>query len=181
MTQTQAADRQAGPRRPLRLEPPGTVRLTGRGAVAALFAACLFGLLIASWTGWSALGNAFFVMSCGLVAFYTRPSGLRSVIVCPPLAFFTAAVCVEVITAPDTFSAAAGLLVTLATSAPWLFTGTALVIAIAFARGYRPRRPAITETPVVANLIEAARDARPSWSGRVRRRLRRRLPGKQAA
>ncbi len=170
MTQTRGTGRQAGPRPPLRLEPPGTLRLTGRGAVAALFAACLLGLLIASWTGWSALGNAFFVMSCGLVASYTRASGLRAVIVCPPLAFFAAAICVELITAPDTFSAATGLLVTLATSAPWLFTGTALVIAIAFGRGYRPRLPAITETPVIANLLEAVRDARPSRSGRVRRR-----------
>ena len=170
MTQTRAADRQGGPRPPLRLEPPGTVRLTGRGAVAALFAACLFGLLIASWTGWSAVGNAFFVMSCGVVASYTRPSGLRAVVVSPPLAFFTGAVCVELVTAPDTFSAAAGLLVTLATSAPWLFTGTALVIAIAFGRGYRPKLPAPTKMPVIANLLEAVRDTRPSRSGRVRRR-----------
>ena len=170
MTQTRDAARQSGPRPPLRLEPPGTMRLTGRGAVAALFAACVFGLLIASWTGWSALANAFFVMSCGLVASYTRPSGLRAVIVSPPLAFFTGAVCVELITAPDTFSAATGLLVTLATSAPWLFTGTALVIVIAFGRGYRPRLPALTEMPVIANLLEAVRDARPSRSGRVRRR-----------
>ncbi len=63
-----------------------------------------------------------------------------------------------------------GLLVTLATSAPWLFTGTALVIVIAFARGYRPRLPALTEMPAIANLLEAVRDARPSRSGRVRRR-----------
>ncbi len=170
MTQTRAAARQAGPQQPPRLHPPGTVRLTGLGAVAALFAACLFGLLIAYWTGWSALGNAFFLMSCGLVASYTRPSGLRAVVVSPPLAFFTGAVCVELVTAPDTFSAATGLLVTLATSAPWLFTGTALVIAIAFGRGYRPRLPAIAKMPVIANLLEAVRDARPSRSGRMRRR-----------
>ena len=151
MTQTRAAARQGEPRPPLRLEPPGTVRLTGRGAVAALFAACASGLLIASWTGWSALGNAFFVVS-------------------PPLAFFAGAVCVEVVTAPDTFSAAAGLLVTLATSAPWLFTGTALVIAIAFGRGYRPKLPAPTKMPVIASLLEAVQDARPSRSGQVRRR-----------
>ena len=170
MTQTRAAARQGEPRPPLRLEPPGTVRLTGRGAVAALFAACASGLLIASWTGWSALGNAFFVMSCGAVASYTKPSGLRAVVVSPPLAFFAGAVCVEVVTAPDTFSAAAGLLVTLATSAPWLFTGTALVIAIAFGRGYRPKLPAPTKMPVIASLLEAVQDARPSRSGQVRRR-----------
>ena len=170
MTQTRAAARQDGPRQPLRLEPPGTVRLTGLGAVAALFAACLFGLLFAFWTGWSALGNAFFLMSCGMVASYTRPSGLRAVVVSPPLVFFAGAVCVELLTAPDTFSAAAGLLVMLATSAPWLFTGTALVIAIAFGRGYRPKLPAPTQLPAIANLLEAIRDARPSRSGRVRRR-----------
>ena len=40
--------------RPSRLEARAAVNLNGRGAVVALFAACLFGLLIAGWTGWSA-------------------------------------------------------------------------------------------------------------------------------
>jgi hypothetical protein len=174
MTQTRTPARPAGTRRPTRLEPSGSVKLTGRGAVIGLFAASLLGLLLAAWTGWTAVADAIFVMSCGVVAYYTRARGLRTVMVCPPLAFFAGLVCAQFITEPDSFSAAEGILVTLATSAPWLFTGTALTIAIAFGRGYRPtmRMPAgmrwltemrraawmrrLTETAVVGRLTEAA-------------------------
>jgi hypothetical protein len=197
MTQTRIPARPTGTRRPPRLEPSGSVKLTARGAVIGLFAASLLGLLLAAWTGWTAVANALFVMSCGVVAYYTRARGLRTVMVCPPLAFLAGLVCAQFITEPDSFSAAEGILVTLATSAPWLFTGTALTIAIAFGRGYRPtmrlpagmrrltekRRPAwmrrLTEMAVVGRLIAAARQlvetARrllmSQWKGqRIRRR-----------
>ena len=45
----------------------------------------------------------------------------------------------QLITAADAFSAATGILVTLGTSAPWLFTGTGLTVAIALGRGWRPQ------------------------------------------
>jgi hypothetical protein len=48
----------------------------------------------------------------------------------------------QALTAPDTFSAALGILVTLANSASCLFTGTAVTVAIALGRGWRPRMPA---------------------------------------
>jgi hypothetical protein len=108
--------------------------------VVTLSAACFLSLLIAAWTGWSLFADVMFVTACGVVTCYTRFSGLRPVVVCPPLAFFAGSVLAQVLTAPDTFSAATGILLTLATSALWLFAGTALVIAIALARGYRPRR-----------------------------------------
>jgi hypothetical protein len=138
------------------LQPAGSVKLTGRGAVLALFVSCLFGLLIAGWTGWSALADALFVMSCGVVAYYTRAKGLRHVVVCPPLAFLAGTVCAELITAPGGFAAAEGILITLGTSAPWLFTGTVLVIVIAVGRGYRPRWPersAWPDWPAITNLM----------------------------
>jgi hypothetical protein len=143
MTQTRARppapDRKAGPR----LEPRASVRLTGRGALAALFVLCFFTQLIADWTGWGTLAGAAFVCGCGAVTYYTRTSGLRSVVVAPPLMFFAGATCAELITAPGTFMAAEGILVTLGTTAPWLYTGTALTIVVAIGRGYRPaiRRP----------------------------------------
>ena len=64
-------------------------------------------------------------------------------VVAPPLLFFAGSTCAELITAPGTFLAAEGILVTLGTSAPWLFTGTALTVVVAIGRGYRPafRRP----------------------------------------
>ncbi len=138
-TPARAPDRPAGPR----LEPRASVRLTGRGALAALFALCFFTQLIADWTGWGTLAGAAFVCGCGAVTYYTRTSGLRSVVVAPPLLFFAGSTCAELLTAPGTLLAAAGILVTLGTSAPWLFTGTALTVVVAIGRGYRPafRRP----------------------------------------
>ena len=121
-----------------RLEPRASVRLTGRGALAAMFVLCFVTQLIADWTGWGTLAGAAFVCGCGAVTYYTRTSGLRSVVVAPPLLFFAGATCAELITAPGTFLAAAGILVTLGTTAPWLYTGTALVIVVAIGRGYRP-------------------------------------------
>jgi hypothetical protein len=127
-----------------RLEPRASVRLTGRGAIATLFALCFGTQLIAAWTGWGTLAGAAFVCGCGAVTYYTRTSGLRAVVVAPPLLFFAGSVCAQLLTAPGTFLAAEGILVTLGTSAPWLFTGTALTVVVAIGRGYRlrmPRRP----------------------------------------
>ena len=121
-----------------RLEPRASVRLTGRGALAAMFVLCFVTQLIADWTGWGTLAGAAFVCGCGAVTYYTRTSGLRSVVVAPPLLFFAGATCAELLTAPGTFLAAAGILVTLGTTAPWLYTGTALVVVVAIGRGYRP-------------------------------------------
>ena len=99
-----------------------------------------------------------FVMACGLVACYTRASGLRGLVVCPPLAFLAGSVLAQLLTAPDAFSAATGILVTLALSAPWLFTGAGLTVVIALGRGWRPELPAIG---VLGGLREALGDLRP--------------------
>ena len=166
MTQTRTAPQPTGSRRPPLLEPSGSIKLTARGAVVALFAACFLSLLIAAWTGWSAFADLVFVMTCGVVACYTRVSGLRAVVVCPPLAFFAGTVLAQVLTAPDTFSAAEGILVTLGSSALWLFTGTALVVAIALGRGYRPGVPRFAVprpgVPRLGRLRGALRDVWPS-------------------
>jgi hypothetical protein len=138
MTQTEtrapAPDRQPRPR----LEPKASIRLTGLGAIAALFALCFLSLLLAAWTGWNTLAGAMFVCACGTVTFYTRTSGMRGLVVAPPLLFFAGCVCVELITSSGTFMFAEGVLVTLGISAPWLFTGTALTIVVAIGRGYHP-------------------------------------------
>ncbi len=167
MTQTRAPGQKAGTPKPPQPQPTGSIRLTGRGAVVALFAACFFGLLITAWTGWSDFADVVFVMTCGVVTCYTRASGLRAVVVCPPLAFFAGSVLAEVLTAPGAFLVAERILVTLGSSAPWLFTGTALTIAIAFGRGYRPEMPAM---PLIRNLGQALKDARPRGDRWVRRR-----------
>ena len=143
MTQTRTPGRQAGTQGPPPRPRPASITLTGRGAGAALFAACFLGLLIAAWTGWGLFANAEFVMICGLVACYTRDSGLRGVVVCPPLAFFAGSVLAQLLTAPDAFSATTGILITLGISAPGLFTGTGLTVVIALGRGWRPDLPGL--------------------------------------
>src|SRR6266480_2493723 len=122
MTQTRAPGRKARAQGPPRRTRSGSITLTGRGAAVALFAACFLGLLIAAWTGWDLLADAIFVMTCGLVTCYTRTSGLRGVVLCPPLVFLAGSVLAQAITAADGFSAATGVLVTLFILAPWLST-----------------------------------------------------------
>lgn len=119
------------------LEPAASFRLTGRGAIAGLFAVSFLGLLFAAWTGWEPLADTAFVTGCGLAAYYTKHSGLRAVVVCPPLVFLAACACAQVMTAPTGFTAMAEILITLGTSALWLFTGTVLTIVIALGRGFR--------------------------------------------
>jgi hypothetical protein len=153
MTQTRAPGRKAG--RPSRPRSPRMITLTGRGAAVALFAASFLALLMEARTGWSALADVIFVLTCGLVACYTRISGLHGLVVCPPLAFFAGTVLTQVLTASSGFSAATGILITLGDSALWLFTGTALTAAIALVRGWRPRMG------VLSDLRAALRDLRP--------------------
>jgi len=168
MTQTRAPGRKAGTPKPPPRQPTrsGSIRLTGRGAVVALFAACFLGLLVTAWTGWGDVADVMFVMTCGVVTCYTRPSGLRVVVVSPPLAFFAGSLLAEALTAPGAFLAAERILVTLGSSAPWLFTGTGLTIAIALGRGYRPEMSAM---PLVRNLPEVLRDVRARADRWVRR------------
>jgi hypothetical protein len=166
MTQTRAPGRKVRVQGPPRRTRSGSITLTGRGAAVALFTACFLSLLIAAWTGWDLLADAIFVMACGLVACYTRASGLRGVVVCPPLALLAGSVLAQLITAADAFAAATAILVTLGTSAPWLFTGTGLTMAIALGRGWRPE----LATGMVANLRQALRDIRPRGDRWVERR-----------
>jgi len=139
-----APGRTAAPGPPQRrLEPKGVFRLTGRGAIVALFLLCFLSLL----TGWSVLADAAFVCACGVVTYYTKFAGLRTVVVCPPLVFLAGCVCAKAVTSTGMFALAEGVLVTLGTSAPWLFTGTGLTIVIALGRGFRPSIPWLTRRP----------------------------------
>lgn len=111
------------------------VRLTGRGAILALFGPTFLGLLLATWLGWGLLGDVTFVAACLAIACYAKPSDLLPVVVCPPLVFLVACVCVKVITSDGGASTVEGTLVTLGNSAPWLFIGTVLTVVIALSRG----------------------------------------------
>jgi hypothetical protein len=117
---------------------PG-IRLTGRGAVLGMLAVFGLGLLGASWLGWAVLAGASFVAGAAAAVLYVRPRDLLMVTIAPPLLFCVALVVVKAATATGNVALATveGAAVTLAGVAPWLFTGTALSLAIAWARGLR--------------------------------------------
>jgi hypothetical protein len=146
------------------------LRLTGRGAILGLFVLMFLGSLISGWLGTGVLADLLFLLGCGAMAWYTKPADLLSVSVSPPLAFFFACVLAKLITSSGGTSAAEGTLVTLATSAPWLFAGTALTIAIALRRGLldnlRDLRAGLQGTAGAPAGSQAARPderARPRW------------------
>jgi hypothetical protein len=142
MTQTRAiTPAPNGQDRAPRLEPRASVRLTGRGAIAALFVLCFFTQLVGDWANWGTLAGAAFVCACGAVTYYTRTSGLRALVVAPPLVFFAGCALAQVLTEPGMFLAAEQTIVSLGTSCSWLFTGTALAVVVAIGRGYRPTLP----------------------------------------
>lgn len=116
-----------------RSRPP--VRLTARGGLLIMFGACFTGLLLADWTNWAELADAVFFMASSLTAYYTRPGSLLPVAVSPPLLFFVAMTAEKFVVAPGTLAAFEGTLVMLASATTWLFTGTALTLAIALLRG----------------------------------------------
>ena len=138
--------------------PPGApasgtvgIRLTGRGAILGLFLLSFLGILISGWLSTGVLADLLFLLGCGAMAWYTKPGDLLSVSVSPPLAFLFACVLAKLASSSGGTSAAEGTLVTLATSAPWLFAGTALTIVIALRRGLldniRDLRAALPGTP----------------------------------
>jgi hypothetical protein len=110
-------------------------RLTGRGGVLVMFGVCFLGLLIADWANWGELADATYFMASSLTAYYVRPGSLLPVAVSAPVLFFLACALEKAMTSSDVLTALGGVLVALADSAPWLFAGTALTVAIAMLRG----------------------------------------------
>jgi hypothetical protein len=103
--------------------------------VLGLFAACFLTLLFAAATGWSAVPDMAFVGGCGASAWYTKRGALLALAVSPPLIFFLAMLAVEWLTASGLFETLTRIFVTLGTSAPWLFLGTALTVVVGCYRG----------------------------------------------
>ncbi|XRQ11776.1 DUF6542 domain-containing protein [Actinomadura welshii] len=115
------------------------ITLTGRGGIVVMFAAGVVCGLLARWFGAPLLAGAGFALGCALAAFATRPADLLTVLVSPPLVFLAATVAVEFATTLGNGSlvrgVTVGVLTALASTAPWLFLGTLLVVGICFARG----------------------------------------------
>lgn len=135
-----AATREPGTaREPAATREPAPVRLTGRGAVLGMFVLCFLGILAADRLGLGLLTGGTFVVACVLAAALTQSSDLLTVAVSPPALFLVAAICGKALTSSGNLllSTAAGTLITLANSAPWLLAGTALSLIITFSRGLR--------------------------------------------
>jgi hypothetical protein len=112
-------------------------RLTGRGAVLGMALVFSVGLLAAAWLGVPVLAGVFFVLGCGLAAWYTRRADLLTVVLVPPILFSGALILVEAMTASGSLvlSVAAGSVVVLVSVALWLAAGLVLTVAIAWRRG----------------------------------------------
>jgi len=112
-------------------------KLTGRGAALGMAVMFTVGLLLASWLGVTMLAGIFFVLGCGLAAWYTRPADLLTVVLTPPLLFSGALIVVEALTGSGSLllSVIAGSVVVLASLAPWLAAGLVVTMAIAWPRG----------------------------------------------
>jgi hypothetical protein len=120
---------------PQRVPASGQIRLTARGALLGLFVLCFLTQLLADWTGWSAIADMAFVGGCAAVSWYTKRGALLAIVVSPPLIYLAACGIAEWLTASGTFTTLEGIFVTLGTSAPWLFLGTALSVVITVWRG----------------------------------------------
>jgi Domain of unknown function (DUF6542) len=120
-------------------QPLSPISLTGRGAIVVIFTIGLLGALLAPKLGLGLMAGVLFVVGCVLAAIATRRADLPTLAVSPPMVFLAATVVAQCVFAMDDTSFPrglfAGLMLALAAGAPWLFLGTALVIAIAFSRG----------------------------------------------
>ncbi|TDD82553.1 hypothetical protein E1298_22600 [Actinomadura rubrisoli] len=119
--------------------PAATVTLTGRGGIVVMFGTGLVCALLSRWFGVPLLAGGGFAIGCVLAAFATRPSDLLTLVVSPPLVFFTATFAAVFVTTLGEGSLLRGLtvgvLTALAATAPWLFFGTLLVLVITLFRG----------------------------------------------
>jgi hypothetical protein len=115
--------------------------MTARGAVVAMFSLFFIGMLAAGWLHLGSLTGLSFVVGCALAARYTKRDGLLAAVLTPPLLFMIALVITEIMTShSDTLrhtltSAAEGIVLTLASAAPWLFAGVIIGVIAAMRNG----------------------------------------------
>lgn len=115
----------------------GGACMTARGAVIAMFSLFFLGMLVAGWLQLGSLIGLSFVAGCVLAARYTKRDGLLTAVVTPPFIFVIALAITQTMSAhADTFrrtltSAVEGIVLNLASVAPWLFSGVILGIVVA--------------------------------------------------
>lgn len=111
--------------------------MTARGTVVVMFSLFFLGMLAAGWLHLGSLIGLSFVAGCLLAARYTKRDGLLTAVVTPPLIFMIALAGTQTMSAhADTLrrtltSAIEGIVLTLASVAPWLFSGVILAVVVA--------------------------------------------------
>ncbi|WP_243711444.1 DUF6542 domain-containing protein [Actinomadura sp. KC216] len=155
-----------GRRRPAASTPSGgPISLTGRGGIVVMFAAGVVCGLLSRWFGVPLLAGGGFAVGCALAAFATRPADLLTLVVSPPLVFFAATFTVVLATALGDGSllraVTVGVLTALASTAPWLFFGTALVVVICLARGLRTNIRELRDKLAGVRLFEKEENENP--------------------
>jgi hypothetical protein len=114
---------------------------TARGALVAMFALFFFSSLVAGWLDLGFVTGFSYAAACVLAPYLASRRALLHVVVAPPAIFVIALLVTQVLTAQGTsrhgrvMSVLEGTALTLAATAPWLITGTALGVVVAIRRG----------------------------------------------
>jgi hypothetical protein len=97
------------------------------------------GLVASSVLGGTVPAGLSFLAGAAAAARYTRPAYLLTATATPPVLFFGVLAVAKFVTASGDvpLSAASGIALALAGTAPWIFAGTAASLAIAWCRGLR--------------------------------------------
>ncbi|MGH3239919.1 MAG: DUF6542 domain-containing protein [Spirillospora sp.] len=145
--------------------PGGPISLTGRGGIVVMFGAGVVCGLLSHWFGVGLLAGGGFAVGCALAAFATRPADLLTLVVSPPLVFFAATFTVVFVTTLGDGSLlrgmTVGVLTALASTAPWLFFGTVLVVVICLARGLRTNVKELRDKLAGVRLFEKEENENP--------------------
>ncbi|WP_243723064.1 DUF6542 domain-containing protein [Actinomadura sp. 7K507] len=155
----------SSPRSHSAASPASPITLTGRGGIVVMFGAGVICGLLSRWLGVPLFAGAGFAVGCALAAFATRPADLLTLVVSPPLVFLAATFAVEFATTLGNGSLVRGLtvgvLTALASTAPWLFFGTLLVVAICLARGLMTNVRELRDKLVGVRLFEKEENENP--------------------
>lgn len=115
--------------------------MTARGAVVAMFSLFFLGMVAAGWLHLGSLTGLSFVAGCALAARYTKRDGLLTAVVTPPLIFMIALIVTETMSSHagtlhrTLTSVGEGIVLTLASVAPWLFAGMIVGVIVAIRGG----------------------------------------------
>ncbi|MEU5880294.1 DUF6542 domain-containing protein [Spirillospora sp. NPDC047279] len=143
----------------------GPIALTGRGGIVVIFGVGLLGALFSRGLETPMLAGLAFAAGCALAAFATRPADLLTLAVSPPLVFLAVTLVAEIMTSLGEDSLfrgiAVGMITALASTAPWLFLGTILVIGIGAPRGLVTAYRELRDKLVGSRLFEEEENENP--------------------